>query len=101
MESTLPQARHDLPMVEIEGELVLYDEAGRGLHHLNRTATVVFKCLDGESTLAEIAEDIADVSGLPLADVEHAVQLLLADFADQGLIEGAADNAEEGVHGAG
>jgi hypothetical protein len=101
MESTRPRGRHDLPHVEIDGELVLYDVAGRGLHHLNRSATVVFKCLDGDSTLDEISEDIADVSGQPLGDVEHAVQQLFEDFADQGLIEGVGNDAEENADGAG
>jgi hypothetical protein len=93
MEPTRPQARHDLPHVEIDGELVVYD-ASNGLHHLNRTATFVFKCLDGESTPTEIAEDIADVSGQPLGEVEAGVRDLVLDFVDQGLIEGA-DGAEE------
>jgi hypothetical protein len=101
MQSTRPRGRHDLPHVEIDGELVLYDMEGNGLHHLNRTATLVFKCLDGESTPAEIAEDIADVSGQPLGEVQVGVEQLVEDFTDQGLIERDGDDAEENADGAG
>jgi hypothetical protein len=89
-ELTYPVSRQDLPSVELDGELVVYDELGRGIHHLNRTATLVFRCFDGESTVEEIAVDIAETAGLPLEQVEHEVHQLLLDFCDQGLIEGVA-----------
>ena len=96
---THPAVRDDLAMVELDGELVVYDHAGHGLHHLNRTATAVFRCLDARSTVGEIVADIVDVTGLPRADVDRDVQVVVTDFVDQGLVvvepaPGAARNGE-------
>lgn len=92
-----PRARHELPMVEIDGELLVYDEAGLGVHHLNRVAAVVFHCLDGKSTPGEIAEDVADVLDMPREHVEHDIRDLVEQLRGQGLLE--AGDAEEGPGG--
>ena len=99
MAALKPKARTDLPTVELDGELVIYDEHGKGLHHLNPTATVVYRCFDGQSTVREITDDIAEVSGLPPDRVERQVRRLLKDFREQGLIEGLPIVAEGSPNG--
>ncbi|MGH9056516.1 MAG: PqqD family protein, partial [Acidimicrobiales bacterium] len=57
----VPTSRPDVVGVDVDGEIVLYDEARRVLHRLNPTASALWLCLDGSGTLADIAADIADV----------------------------------------
>lgn len=55
--------------VEIDGEIVLYDDAERRFHRLNPSAASLWLCLDGHATLAEIARDIAYVYAEPAESI--------------------------------
>ena len=72
--------------VEIDGEAVLLDQSGNRLHHLNPTATLVWTCLDGRASIAEIAVDLSRGFGAPhdsvLADTIAVTRLL----GDEGLL---------------
>lgn len=74
--------------VEIDGEAVLLDMAADRLHLLNATATLLWSCLDGSSTVADIAQDIALTMDTPfervLTDSTEVVQRLSAE----GLVRG-------------
>ena len=83
-----PKSREDLAVVELDGEAVIFDERSGELHHLNPTATVVFKCFDGSASVKEIADDIAAEAGLPPKEVEKQVRGLLRQFRQAGLIDG-------------
>jgi len=83
-----PRPRPDLQWVELDGEVVVYDDGV--LHKLDPIATVVWKALDGVTTLDELADELAEVYGADreqvLADVRAWVavarsQRLLADEA--------------------
>ena len=50
------------------------------LHHLNAPATIVFRLCDGTGTLAELAEDIADVYGMPVEEVNRQVRSIVRLF---------------------
>ena len=76
-------------MIELDGEAVVYDDASGDLHHLNRTATIVFSLCDGETTAKELATDIAEVFEQPVGDVERQVRALLRQLRDQRLLEDA------------
>jgi PqqD family protein of HPr-rel-A system len=82
-----PRAREDLATVELDGEVVIYDEASGDLHHLNPTATLVFSMCDGTATIAELAADIGEVFDVPTSDVERQVRSLLRQLRRQRLLE--------------
>jgi len=82
-----PRARTDLTVVELDGEAVVYDERTQTLHHLNATATVVFTLLDGTAHADELAEEIADCTGLQQDEVLHDVKKAIDTFAEAGLLE--------------
>ncbi|MGB8861428.1 MAG: PqqD family protein [Ilumatobacteraceae bacterium] len=73
----------DVKMVEVDEEAILVDEGRGSLHLLNASGALVWRCFDGESTVADIATDIADVLAVPyetvLADAGALAQRLLAD----------------------
>ena len=81
-------ARSGLASVEIDGEIVLYDDGERRLHRLNPAAAIVWRCLDGTGTLAEIAGDIADVYGQRPEEVLAGVLEAARHLGAEGLVEG-------------
>ena len=90
---TKPQrlrSREDLTVIELDGEAVVYDGESGDLHHLNRTATIVFSLCDGESTAKDLATDIAEVFEQPVGDVERQVRSLLRQLRRQRLLEDAS-----------
>jgi len=80
MAAVKPLVRDDLTVVELDGEAVIYDEQTADLHHLNPTATIVFRLCDGSATMAEIAVDISEAFGVPTAEVEPQVRGLVRRF---------------------
>ena len=74
--------------VEIEGEAVVLDEAQDRLHLLNVTATLVWRCLDGTSTVAAVCSDLSDELGIPFDQVLSDTITVLRVLAREGLIEG-------------
>lgn len=76
-------ARDGMASVEIDGEIVLYDDAERCFHRLNPSAATLWRCLDGHATLAEIARDIAHVyaeePGTVLTDLVGTARRLSAE----------------------
>jgi PqqD family protein of HPr-rel-A system len=97
-----PKVRDDLTVVELDGEAVIYDEATTELHHLNPTATIVFRLCDGTCTMREMSVDIADAFGVPADEVEPQVRSLIRTFRGSGLLQPTASKVdrEEAVAGA-
>ena len=75
-----PAPSPTVTMVAIGDETVLVDERTGHAEVVNHTASIVWQCLDGRSTLAEIATDLAEVFGVDrqvvLADVLSLVTSL-------------------------
>jgi len=82
-----PVPRSAVRTVEVDGEAVLLDEETNRLHLLNATGSLVWMCLDGESTIGEIVRDLSDELDVPydvaLADTINIVKGL----GDEGLLE--------------
>jgi hypothetical protein len=74
--------------VTIDGEAVLLDEAENRLHHLNRTAALLWACFDGEATVAELADDISDELQLDRTDVLQSSLSVVRELGAEGLIAG-------------
>ena len=77
---------------ELEGDVAVYDEREHRAHELNATAAAVWRRCDGETPLAEIAEEIAAESELP-AD-EEIVRMALDQLSRAGLLEQAGQRFE-------
>lgn len=83
-----PQRRDDLTVVVLDGEAVIYDERSEELHHLNTPATVVFEMCDAETTVEQMAAEIAEAFGMDATDVEPDVRTAVDSLAEAGLLEG-------------
>jgi hypothetical protein len=92
---SVPVARRDVAGVEVDGEMVLYDDSQRRLHRLNPTAALVWQCLDGSASLREIAGDVAEVFSSDPRTVLRDIVALAGHFAEEGLLEGTGPSAAE------
>jgi hypothetical protein len=72
---------------ELDDGCVLYDPATEKVHSLNMTAGFVWCLLDGERSLADVADEIGAKSGGPRETVLKDVLELADRFARQGLTE--------------
>jgi len=82
-----PKVRADLAVVEIDGEIIVYDERDGDLHHLNSAAAVVFQLLDGTSTAVELAASIAEAFEVRADEVESQVRTVIRRFRSAGLLD--------------
>lgn len=87
MPVTKPRIRDDLTVVELDGEAVIYDEDTSELHHLNPSATIVFRLCDGTQTMREMSSDIAHAFELPLPEVEPDVRRTVRELRKAKLLE--------------
>ena len=83
-----PSPRASVGWVEVDGEIVILDEATGATHLLNPTAALVWQCLDGVSTVEEIAVDIADAYGQDIEAVRDPVLAAVQTFGQNGLLVG-------------
>ncbi len=75
MPVTRPKARTTgVTVVELDGEAVIYDRRPGVLHHLNASATLVYRACDGSSTISEVAADIAEAVGEPVDRIEPDIR---------------------------
>jgi PqqD family protein of HPr-rel-A system len=89
MPADRPKARTEgLTKVELDGEAVIYDSVSGELHHLNRTATLVFAMCDGSSSVKELSAEIASAFGAPAGEVERQVRALIQDLRKADLLDG-------------
>jgi len=84
--SFVPRPSAAVHAVEIDGEAVLLDQALNRLHHLNPIATLVWACLDGHATIAEIAADLSRGFKAPHNMVVEGTIAVVCMLGDEGLL---------------
>lgn len=82
-----------LAVEELDGELAVLDEVTGGAHHLNAAATIVWRLLDGTTSLAAIAEAIATAANDEPRHVLDEVVALARDLDARGLLAHDVDQA--------
>lgn len=71
----------------LEGELLLFQPAGKIIMHGNETAVLVWQLCDGQRTMTDIVEVLAAAYPEDAADIKRDVPELLAQFAANDAIE--------------
>jgi hypothetical protein len=77
-------------MAVVDSEAVILDEEAGSTHLLNATGSLVVQCFDGESTLAEIAADVAEAFRAPLELVSEDILTLCRELGDAGMLQGVS-----------
>ena len=71
-----------------DGEAVLFDEGASMVHRLNAVAGAVWLLCDGETTVASMPDELAEVFGVPAADLAGPIGEALDGLAAAGLLVG-------------
>ena len=81
-----PKARRQgLTVQDLDTELLVYDEAAARAHCLNSTAALVWRCCDGNTTVAAMAARLGADAGTRVDD--DIVLLALSELGDRNLLE--------------
>ncbi len=82
-----PQARVDLKSVDLESELLIYDERRRLVHLLNSTARHIWQMCDGTHRVDEITSEVTRLfPEQPLSQVQRDVEQALSSMESQDII---------------
>jgi PqqD family protein of HPr-rel-A system len=88
--SFAPAPRSSVASVELEGETVIYDVASGVSHLLNATVTAVWRGMDGDTTLDELAVDLAAAYGATETQVRDDVIAHVRRLGGHGLLRGVS-----------
>src|SRR5712691_7516902 len=84
-----PRPRSDVIEVPVGSELVVVDPMRRA-HVLNPIAAVIWRCFDGQGTLAEIVDDLQQATGGDAEEVRAHVVALAREMGRADLLDGVA-----------
>lgn len=79
--------------VELDGDEVLYVANPSRLFTLNPTARVVWHSLDGQISVAALADELAGEFGIPAEAMRHDVLALVQELGRSGLLHGISADA--------
>jgi len=71
-----PETVAGLDVNEAEDGLVVYVEATESVHHLNKTAAVIFGLCDGTRNARQIADEVARLFALDAAPFDETLDFL-------------------------
>lgn len=83
----LPLRSAGVLTAELDGEVVVYDPVTCLVHLPDPVASVVWAACDGDTALATVVAELAEVAGAPVEVVERDVVALVDDLRGQGLVE--------------
>ena len=86
--SFAPQQAPSTHTEVLDDEAVILDDGQNRLHHLNRTASVVWSCFDGSGPITDIARDLAAAFGTEPGTTTAEVLALARELGGEGLIAG-------------
>ncbi len=83
-----PQVRESLIFRPLDEEWVIYDSDGEKLHVLNSSAAVVWMLCDGQHTVEEIVDEVAEAfdNQVAMEQVKTDVNSALEDFTNKRLL---------------
>ncbi len=98
MTTTAARPHPNIETAFVGNEAVLLNVDSGEVFALNPSASAVWLLLDGELPATAIADDLADIVGLPRSALLPDVEAAIDRFAQQGLLEPPAP-LDDPVHG--
>jgi hypothetical protein len=93
-----PRSRPDVAQARVGNHVLLFEPFARRLHTLNSSAALVWRRLDGRTTLWDVAGQLAEVYAADRAVLERDVVAVVARFDALGLLAGDGDRAAGSDH---
>jgi Coenzyme PQQ synthesis protein D (PqqD) len=81
-----PKQRNDIHTRVVDGETVILDRRQNLIHQLNHTATRVWDCCDGQTSLTEIALQLTEAFDVPQEIAVRDVTTVIQQFHDLHLL---------------
>ena len=85
--SRIPRRAALVRLEQVGDDLLLYHPGLTKALHLNRTASLIWQLCDGHRSAQEIGVLLAEAFGGTEGHVAEAVETILQQFADEGVIE--------------
>jgi hypothetical protein len=82
----LPKRRSNLTARTVDGETVILDRSGGFVHQLNQTASYIWDCCDGTSTIAAMITQLAEEFDVALETAETDVVLVIDQLRQLNLL---------------
>ena len=89
-----PRRREAVASVVLDGEAVLFDGTNGHSHLLNPIASIVWQTLDGEASIDELVDELADLYRADRTTIRADVLTLTQELGRQGLLHGVAGEAQ-------
>ena len=86
----VPRFRDDVAMVSVGQEAVLYEQESGDLHRLDLIGTVICQLFDGDTSLTDLAGELAEAFNAQRDVVEADVLALTRELGRKGLLRGVA-----------
>lgn len=83
----LPKRRSDLNIRMVDGETIVLDRSSGFVHQLNQTASYIWECCDGTSTIAAMVTQIAEAFDVALETAETDVVRVIDQLRQLNLLE--------------
>ena len=93
-----PQRRLDLLCRTIEGEAVILNGEAGVLHRLNPTASFIWECCDGTSSVDDIVARLAKAYDVDLTTCQNDVSEIVLKLESLNLLTGKTITSGEGPH---
>lgn len=85
-----PRPSTGLEVIDVCGELVIWDPEVDRVHRLDPVGTALWRFLDGSTTIAELADDASAVWGISADEAREAVVVFVSSLQQMNLL--AADS---------
>jgi PqqD family protein of HPr-rel-A system len=86
----IPRVSDTVVWVELDGEVVIYDEANGSMHLLSNAAAAVWVRCDGSQAVDQIIGELADEYRADEAQIARDVTELMSQLTSKGLLEGVS-----------
>jgi len=86
-ETAIPARRTELRDYQMDGEAVLFDPKTQKMYLLNQTALAVFRRCDGQTTMRQVAESLAETYHVAFENALDHTEQLIALFAHSQLLD--------------
>lgn len=87
----MPLGVDDVETAIFEGEAVLFRESTRSVHRMNALAGAVWVMCDGETTVAAMVDELAELFATDATELLPKVLDALGQLDDAKLLQGASD----------
>ncbi len=97
-DASTPQVKAETHVRQYEGESVVWAPAATTPVHLDPVAAIVHQLLDGQVTMAELAEDVHAAMGVPLAVARSQLRRVVTLLTNANVLVGSSDVPTSGAY---